>query len=119
MAVVPLPTTNEIALPSRFNTSLSVSSTFETVTVNAVIAWPDSIVETPALVKRLAAEPFSVNVGLLAVAVRVGSSFTEVTLSVLVAGVPESAPSFGVTVNVISVSELVAVVTSILLGVSR
>ena len=101
-------------LPSRFRISSVVSVTLVTVKVRPVSVWPLSTVLTEVPLNRLATPPPSVNVGLSAVAVSVGSAFTdctvtvEPTLSVAVSSPPlalppESTNSVNVTTRFVTV----------------
>ena len=71
--------TNESSKPS---TSLAPSDSRATVSVSEVTVCPASTVEAVAPLNRSTAEPPSVKVGPVPVAVSVGSSFTPTTLTV-------------------------------------
>src|SRR3954463_5848727 len=101
VAVVPVaPLVRLKVVPSAVRTSEAPLLTLPTVSWRLVIVWPASIVDAAAAANRDTDEPSSVNVGLAPVAVSVGASLTEVTLTVEATVLEPVVPSLTVKLTV-------------------
>ena len=95
--VTEFPFVRATLLPSIFNISFAPSVTLVTVKTSCNIVWPvfTAVIEVDEY--RVAALPPSVNVGLFAVAVNAGGTFTATTVTVeAIDNVDVSTPPFAV-----------------------